>query len=331
MFAIGTSPVVTRRRAQTQETTSQRSEATEPTPEAAALRELLAEVRTLRQEQTQMREEFSRREEELRREIQQPQLSTPSLSVPRSATEVESSARGFVFKIKPDTYDGGVPLREFLSQFSLIARANGWDDAAKSIALASSLRGRARAVLKTVEDLENLNFAELTSKLELLFGEGNSTQNYYSLFTSRKQKFGEDLASFGAEIERLSRLAYPECPYSVRDKIACAQFVSALSDNFVRQTLLLEGFSSLKLAVERAKVVKTIRRENFSYYNGKNFASSGNKNFEKQERNDARKEEGGAVGGSEKAKIEKRKDWRDKKSAAGRPRECWTCGKTGHF
>lgn len=54
---------------------------------------------------------------------------------------------------------------------------------------------------------EELNFDELKSKLELRFGEGNLTQNYYSLFTNRKQKFGEDLASFGAELKRLSRLA----------------------------------------------------------------------------------------------------------------------------
>ena len=160
MIAIGASPAVTRRRAQAQET-SLRGEATEPASEAAALQELLAEVRTLRQEHSQMREEFSRREEELRKELRQeaqhalPQLSTPLVSFSRSATGGDSDARGLGLKIKPDTYDGGVPLREFLSQFLLIARANNWDDAAKSIALAASLRGRARAVLETVEDLEN--------------------------------------------------------------------------------------------------------------------------------------------------------------------------------
>lgn len=77
-------------------------------------------------------------------------------------------------------------------------------------------------VLENIENFENLSFSELEPKLELLFGEGNLTQNYYSLFTNCKQKFGEDLASFGAELERLSRLAYPECSFAVKDKIACA-------------------------------------------------------------------------------------------------------------
>lgn len=131
--------------------------------------------------------------------------------------------------------------------------------------------------MRTVlENFESLSFLELKSKLELLFGEGNLTQNYYSLFTNRKQKFRENLASFGAELERLSRLAYPECPFAVRDKIACAQFVSALSDNFLRRTLQLEEITSLNLAVERAKAVKIIqgecldkKKENFVRFNRK--------------------------------------------------------------
>lgn len=43
-------------------------------------------------------------------------------------------------RLKPDVYDGTAPLNEFLTQFALIAahlRANGWDEAAKAITLAS--------------------------------------------------------------------------------------------------------------------------------------------------------------------------------------------------
>jgi len=195
--------------------------------------------------------------------------------------------------LKPDIFNRKVPLQEFLSQFLLIARANNWDEATKTIALAASLRKKARTVLENVENFESLSFLELKSKLELLFGEGNLTQNYYPLFTNRKQKFGEDLASFGAELERLSGLVYPECPFAVRDKIACAQFFSALSDNFLRRTLQLEGITSLNLAVERAKAVKIIQGESFDKKK-ENFGRF-NRNFErgiyqKAERSDARKE-----------------------------------------
>ncbi|XP_077272429.1 uncharacterized protein LOC143902995 [Temnothorax americanus] len=145
------------------------------------------------------------------------------------------------YKLKPDTYDGTTPLQEYFSQLSLIARANHWDNATKTIALASSLRGKARSVLETVQDVERLDFAELKTKLELRFGEGRQSQNCYVAFTNRKQKFGEDLATLGSEIDKLSRLAYPECLYELRDKIACAQFVTAVSDNFIRRAFQMEG------------------------------------------------------------------------------------------
>lgn len=231
--------------------------------------------------------------------------------------------------MKPDIFDGSVPLREFLSQFSLIARANLWNDATKSIALAACLRRKARAILETVESLEELSFEELKSKLELRFGKENLTQNYYSLFTNRRQKFGEDLASFGAELEKFSRLAYPECPFSVRDKIACAQFISALSDNFIKRTLQLEGASSLKTAIERAKAIKAIQEKNFGWKFGRNRESNFRDSFEGERRKNARDKKGEKSLDEEKFENEERKVWRNKRSAANR--ECWTCGKSGHF
>ena len=47
------------------------------------------------------------------------------------------------YKLKPDTYDGSVPLRDFLTQFDLISCFNGWGDSTKAVALASCLRRKA--------------------------------------------------------------------------------------------------------------------------------------------------------------------------------------------
>lgn len=105
------------------------------------------------------------------------------------------------------------------SQFEMIARVNRWDDATKAVALASSLRGKACSILESVENLDSVGYSELKSKLELRFDEGGLSQDYYSQFTGRRQRFGEDFATFGAELERLSRLAYPECTYVVRATI----------------------------------------------------------------------------------------------------------------
>ena len=324
------------------------TEARDSERQSEILKALLEEMRLLRESQARREEEqastLRRHEEELRRL----QLS---LSVNRAAGEVasvgESAGRegaagdgagaevgtfcesresaGLGLKLKPDIFDGSVPLREYLSQFSLIARANSWDDARKSIALAASLRGKARSVLESIENLDEMSYEELKSKLELRFGDSLLSQNYYSLFTSRKQRRGEDYASFGAELERLSHLAYPECSFSVREKIACAQFVSALADNFVRRTLQLEGVSSLKLAIERAKAVKIIQESNFVYE--RRYNSNFKNNFEGKKVGDPQdgKDQG------EKRSTRAGKDGRGLENLARDPRECWTCGKTGHF
>lgn len=67
---------------------------------------------------------------------------------------------------------------------------------------------------------ENLNYMELWSKLELRFGE--RFHNFYVQFTNIKMRFGEGFVSYGYELEKLARFAYPECVSEVRDKIACA-------------------------------------------------------------------------------------------------------------
>jgi len=166
------------------------------------------------------------------------------------------------YKLKPNIYDGNVLLWEFLAQFELISLANKWDNFSKSVALTSSLKEKARSVLDGKVELGNLSFSELKAKLEFRFGEGYLARAYYSQFTNRRQKDGEDFITMGAKLERLSRLAYSECSHESRDKIVCAQFISALPSGFVKRTLQLEDVTSLKAAVQRAMAVKVIQESN---------------------------------------------------------------------
>jgi len=47
-------------------------------------------------------------------------------------------------------------------------------------------------------------------------------------------------------------------------KIACAQFISALTDGLIKRTLQLEGVNSLKAAIERSVAIKVIQQNSFS-------------------------------------------------------------------
>jgi len=148
------------------------------------------------------------------------------------------------------------------------------------------------------------------------------SQNFYTQFTNRRQKFGESLATLGSEIEKLSRLAYPECSFAMRDKIACAQYITALTDGFIRRTLQLEGVSSLNSAIERAKTIKIIQGESMdkkkgNYYYGKRKEEEEGKPPYKENKMENKEGEGS----KEKKKIKK----------GFSPRECWQCGKEEHF
>jgi len=332
---------------------------------ASSLQAVLSEIQQLREEQERAHQEFTEALRQRDVEIQQLRQTTgglveqqisPSMNInsfdgvrdrvahscasgvdagarARESDESRDSLRAEVIKVKPDTYDGSVSLNEFLVQFELIARVNRWSGDAKTAMLVSSLRGKARVVLESVQDLENLSYDELKSKLELRFGETHSSQNYYSQFTNRRQKFGEDIASLGSDLERLARLAYPECSQAIRDKIACAQFVSALSDRFVSRNLQLEGITSLREAIVRAKTIKVIQESNFEQ-RGKsvNFEGRGenrsNNNFRE---GNYKNNFNNNFKGKEVKQNKFRENENNRRKGIEKGKECWECGKEGHF
>jgi len=147
----------------------------------------------------------------------------------------------------------------------------------------------ARSILDGIAEISSVTFTELKSKLELQFG--HSAQSYYFQFTNRRQKFGKDFVTLGTDLKRLGRLVYPECFLEVREKIACAQFISALTDGFIKRILQLEGVNSLKAAVKRSVAIKVIHKNSFSRKNEGRFGERNNfirKNINKGGEKEAR-------------------------------------------
>ena len=58
-----------------------------------------------------------------------------------------------------------------MNQFNLTAKSNNWNDEKKMIALAASLRNKAKSVLSSFKDTESLDLKTLLEKLEARFGE----------------------------------------------------------------------------------------------------------------------------------------------------------------
>lgn len=87
----------------------------------------------------------------------------------------------------------------------------------------------------------------------------------------------------GAEIKRLSRLAYFECTHEVRThKIACAQIIAALTDGFLKRTLQLKNINSLKSAIEKAMAIRVIQENNFLERKNRFYQNNRSPNNSKQ-------------------------------------------------
>ena len=91
----------------------------------------------------------------------------------------------------------------------------------KIVALASSLRNKAKSVLSSFRNTKTYDLKTLLEKLEARFCNHLGSSSY-SLFQNRRQKPREDIPTLAADVEKLAALAYPECSLQVQDKIACS-------------------------------------------------------------------------------------------------------------
>lgn len=82
-------------------------------------------------------------------------------------------------------------MREFLVQFDLIAYSNKWSDSAKTVTLASILRGKARAILDGIAEIESVTFLKLKAKLKLVTARGIRLCYIISSLQTRNRKMAK--------------------------------------------------------------------------------------------------------------------------------------------
>ncbi|CAC5414111.1 unnamed protein product [Mytilus coruscus] len=75
--------------------------------------------------------------------------------VPRVTNSHTHSPKSSNVTMKPQLYEGDEDLNEYLAQFEILAEINGWNYATKSLYLACSLKGGARALLNELDKESN--------------------------------------------------------------------------------------------------------------------------------------------------------------------------------
>ncbi|GFY29299.1 gag-Pol polyprotein [Trichonephila clavipes] len=132
--------------------------------------------------------------------------------------------------IKFSTYDGKSSWQVYKTQFSIVADVNQWDSQTKACQLAASLRADAADILQTLPETQRLDIDALVNALELRFGE-KCVKDYSRLqLKSRQQKVSETLQELATDVERLSHLAFSDCPTEVREVLALQHFIDGVRD-----------------------------------------------------------------------------------------------------
>ncbi|UYV82879.1 hypothetical protein LAZ67_22001215 [Cordylochernes scorpioides] len=168
--------------------------------------------------------------------------------------------------IPPPTFDGQTSLEGFKRQFEAVTLNNGWGETEKVTNLIVALRGPALDLLQAVPRADQQSYAMLMGELELRYGEQHLWQVYQAQLKLRRQKVGESLQGFEADVKRLCHLAYPGAPIDFLDQWAAQTFIDGIRDVEVQRVLRLASFDKSREALVRALEVEAAYRVSESGY-----------------------------------------------------------------
>ena len=154
--------------------------------------------------------------------------------------EVRSAARH-----KPIAFDGRSSWEAYSTQFEMLAKLNRWSSDEKAAHLAVSLRGSAdESVGGAATELHGTGSGR--------FGTGHQTELNRAKLRTRVQRREEVLPALAEDVERLTRLAYPDALEGMITTLAKDQFIDALQDGDTRLRIRQLRPPTLQRALELA-------------------------------------------------------------------------------
>ncbi|GFX65296.1 hypothetical protein TNCV_4821861 [Trichonephila clavipes] len=223
--------------------------------------------------------------------------------------------------IKLSTYDGKSSWQVYKTQFSIVADANQWDSQTKACQLAASLRADAADILQTLPETQRLDFDALVNALELRFGE-KCVKDYSRLqLKSRQQKVSETLQELATDVERLSHLAFSDCPTEVREVLALQHFIDGVRDLEIQKALRMADLKDLKGALVFAMKLEAAQqatRKDRHPIRAVNESDTSNSSVERLER-------------QMRSFMNRVESLMSQKADGKKTLKCWTCGREGHL
>ncbi|MES9879321.1 MAG: hypothetical protein ABW185_00370 [Sedimenticola sp.] len=168
---------------------------------------------------------------------QSPTYCEDTTNTGTSTSTTHARADNYV-KLKPQTFTGtNDDFEDFLTQFEITTEINGWNYKSKSLYLANSLTGAARALLNELNAEQRRDYNCLVNKLTERYGPENRAEVFRSQLKSRVKVKGETTAELAQAIRKLTRQAYPRVSLDVIEALAVDHFVDALSEAQIRLRL----------------------------------------------------------------------------------------------
>ena len=155
-------------------------------------------------------------------------------------------------KLRPQIFDGSEDLDEYLTQFNIISDLNHWDYKTKSLYLASSLGGTARALLGELDPYQRRDYVKLVEILKNRFGSVNRAEVFRSKLQSKKLGKNETIPELAQSIKSLTRKAYPCASLDVVEILALDHFIDAIPSSDIRLRLREVGPKSVSEAEQIA-------------------------------------------------------------------------------
>jgi len=132
-------------------------------------------------------------------------------------------------EIEARRYSGKESISEYLLQFELTARRNGWSDPEKAVNLLCALDGPARNLLAEV-DIDTVSYPTVKDLLTKRFGPVNLPEVHEQALQELKLGRHQPIREMTTEVTRLAKLAYPEFDENARERFAVKALINSIPD-----------------------------------------------------------------------------------------------------
>lgn len=152
-------------------------------------------------------------------------------------------------------YPGDADVETYISQFSMIADYNGWQEEERKFHLAASLKDKARQVLHADGRLTSITYAQLCERLVKRFGPGKQSAPNVAALNSLARRSSETIRALADRARPYAKWGYPQVTdEETRDTLLIMPFISALVDKEQRTFVLNRKPATLEEAIEAAEL-----------------------------------------------------------------------------